>query len=86
VAVDGPNKENSVHATPAVPAADMPDNALILEMITADQVFGEDASPDATRRQTAVFAAAEPRWVHLRDRALGEPGGSPSASGAGGSS
>jgi hypothetical protein len=65
-----------VHTTPAVPAADTSDNALLLEMIASD-VFGEDASP-ATQRQTAVFVAAAARWVHPRDRALGELGRPPS--------
>jgi hypothetical protein len=39
--------------------------------------FGEDASPTATQRQAAAFAAAEARWMHRRDRALGELGGPP---------
>jgi hypothetical protein len=52
----------------------MSDNALLLEMITAGDVFGEDASPVAIQRQAAVFAAAEARWVHRPGRALGEPG------------
>jgi hypothetical protein len=67
-----------VRTTPAVPAADMSDNTLLLNLITADDVFGEDASPAATQRRARVFAAAEARWAHRRDRALGERGGPPS--------
>jgi hypothetical protein len=73
-----PNKENPVRTTPVVPAADMSNNALLLDLITADDVFGEDASPAATQRQAAAFAAAEAWWVHRRGRALGELGGPPS--------
>jgi hypothetical protein len=64
-----------VRTTPAVPAADMSDNTLLLNLIA---VFGEDASPAAAQRQAAVFAAAEARGMHRRDRALGERGGPPS--------
>jgi hypothetical protein len=47
-----------VHTTPTVPTADLSDNALIVEMMTADNVVGEDASPTAAPRQTAALAAA----------------------------
>ena len=67
-----------MRTTPAVPAADMSDNTLLLNLITADDVFGEDPSPAATQRRAPVFAAAEARWMRRRDRALGERGGPPS--------
>ena len=40
----------------------MADNALLVEMMTADDVVGEDASLAATQRQAAAFAAAEAWW------------------------
>ena len=51
-----------MHTTPAVPPADMADSALLVEMMTADDVAGEDASLAATQWQAAAFAAAEARW------------------------
>ena len=65
-----------MRTTPAVPAADMSDNTLLLDLLAADDVFGEDASP-AAQRQAAVFAAAAARWMHRGDRALGALGGPP---------
>ena len=50
-----------MHTTPAVPA-DMSDNALLVEMMTAADAVAEDASPATAQRQTAAFAAAEVRW------------------------
>jgi hypothetical protein len=52
-----------VHTTLAGPAAGMSDNALLVEMMTADDVVGEDTSPLATHWQTAAFAAVKVRWV-----------------------
>ena len=47
-----------MHTTPAVPAADMSDNVLLVEMMTADDAVGEDASPAAAQQLTAAFAPA----------------------------
>ena len=51
-----------MHTTLAVPAADMSDNALLFEMMPADDVVDEDASPAAAQRQTAAFAVAAAWW------------------------
>jgi hypothetical protein len=50
-----------VRTTPAVSAVDMSDDAMLVEMMTSDDVVGEDAAP-AVQRQTAAFAAAGARW------------------------
>ena len=47
-----------MHTTPALPAVDMSDNALLVEMMTADDAVGEDASPAAAQQLTAAFAPA----------------------------
>jgi hypothetical protein len=73
-----------VRTTPAVPATDVSDNTLLLNLITADDVFGEDPSPAATKRRARVFAAAEARWMHRRDERSASGEVRHHASGAGG--
>jgi hypothetical protein len=63
-----------VHTTPAVPAADMSDNALLVEMMTAVDAVGEDASPAAAQQLTAAFApAAQENPASLFAIMRGEP-------------
>ena len=62
-----------MHTTPAVPAAVMSDNALLVEMMTAVDAVGEDASP-AAQQLTAAFApAAQENPASLFAIMRGEP-------------
>jgi hypothetical protein len=38
------------------------DNALLAEVMTADDAVGEDASPASAQQLTAAFAPAQARW------------------------